>query len=221
MLAGAAATTACSLLVGTDDLSESGASVDAASVVDGAGLPDTSSPAVDAQADTGATEAGQGTTNLLDNGTFESGCTGRWVSNDPFATITESSDAHGGSRSCQICSSAFDAGGAPVYFFSIYSQVAPRSPVPGEEYQATTWIKQASAGGSFDIVTLNLAELAADGGIVDEVTSSQTTPGAGWTSVSATKAFASGVQLKVSVRLRRFNDQSACVLLDDAELVAK
>jgi hypothetical protein len=183
---------------------------------------DTAAPAEDAGGDAGQTDANDSATNLLDNGSFERGCGEGWTTNDPFATITESTVAHGGARSCQICSSAFDAG-ASLYFFSILSQTAPGVvPAPGDQYEAAVWAQKAAAGGDFAQVAVNLAALGADGGVVEETTSVPTVAAPDWTRVSMLKTFnAGGTQLQFSVRLRRYSDQSACVLLDDAELFAR
>ena len=54
--------------------------------------------------------ASGGPVNLLANGDFELGCSGGWGSPDAFLKIAESTAAHGGARSCRLCSEAFDAG---------------------------------------------------------------------------------------------------------------
>jgi hypothetical protein len=222
MSAVGAATVGCSLLVDTDDLSGGASPTDASVLESGPDRPDAPpSPQQDATSD--ASDGGQGPRSLLQNGGFELGCTAHWSTNDPFATITEETAAHGGARACRICSSAFDAGdGVSVFFFSIYSQAIEGAPAAGDAFEAAAWIRNVPATSAFDVVTVNLAAFGADGGIVEEDTSGPAVPTGDWTRVSVTKSFGSaGAKLSLAVRLRRYNDKLACVVLDDVDLVAR
>lgn len=174
--------------------------------------------------DGGSGDVVAGPTNLLTNGGFESGCSIAWKSNDPFATVTDDPVAHGGAHACRICSSAFDGGtGVSVYFFSIYSQSVDVQPTAmGRSYDAEVWLRNIAGEAPFDVAAVALDDTLADGGAGVSTLGTATTPGTDWTRAGVSQTVAAGVsKVAVSVRLRRFNDKTACVLLDDASLVAR
>lgn len=215
---------ACSLFVDTDDLA-AGAAPDAARP-SAPGSDATPVPVADANdevpAEGGSTDADSGPTNLLENGGFELGCSGRWSTKDAFVQLSSSNIVHGGAHSCQVCSNAFTVSGGPTLFFTDYLQATDERPlVPEQEIAGSVWVKNVN-DTRFDGVRVSVAALDADGGLVAEAQSPSTVPGSDWSRVAVTKSFAAGTgRLQMSIRLQRTTDKTGCILLDDAELVAK
>jgi hypothetical protein len=95
--------------------------------VDSANAPDVSDGALDAE------DAGPNLFTVYANGTFENGCPGSGYN----STVTVDTTAHGGARSCRICS---NAGGDAIFTFD---EVVGTTPIVGARYRAEAWVRPA------------------------------------------------------------------------------
>jgi hypothetical protein len=193
-----------------------------------AAAPEGSTPAPDATAAseagppdaTGAPDADAGPPNLLANGDFELGCANGWTSGDPFQTTQQSAVAHGGAHSCRICSAAFDAGdGVSVFFFSDFRQpLASAQGAAGQTYASEIWVRNdLTSGPAFDQATVVLEELDTGGAVLDHSDTVVTTPSGDWVRVGVEKTLTvGGGSVRFTLSLRRQNDHTGCILVDDA-----
>lgn len=147
----------CSALVDLDGLSgpaDAASSGDGASPLDG-GTPtdsgDKDSTATDAAADAGPDADTHVGPNLLDDSSFENGCT--WMGYQGVSTTD--STARTGTKSCRICTAPLTTD-----YFTGNSNPTGTAPVIGAKYHAVAWIRRASGaavppGAALNVRTFN------------------------------------------------------------------
>lgn len=183
---------------------------DSSSVLSDASSSDAADVHVDSAADAGVdsgADSGTPNPNVLTNPGFETGC-GQW-STGSNATITPSTDARTGQKSCKVCMT----GANDAY---VYSEV-PVSLATGDRLLGDIWVKgdKGAPIGEFQFF-LNYTGTQDD--FDGPATWLQPSTGA-WSRMSAIEDIGAPA-IKAAVVLVFDNNDGKCVLIDDASLRA-
>jgi hypothetical protein len=144
----------CSLLVGVDGLAgpiDAASSSEGGSTSEGGPTLDSSDKDAPATTDAGADADTHVGPNLLDESSFESGCTWNGFQG---TSATDSTTAHTGTKSCRVCTSPFTTD-----YFTGNSHYTNTAPAVGATYRAVAWVRTAPGAAVPPNAVLNLRTL--------------------------------------------------------------
>jgi hypothetical protein len=143
--------------------------------------------------------------NLLVNEGFELGCAG-WTSGQ--MSVSESSEARTGAKSCLLCPS--------VDFYPQFFQLPTQNVVTGDRYFGELWVRAPATVPSTAPPLLQL-KVHYSGGSVEGPTSTGAVPSSTWTRVTALfEASHDGDRVELTVHVQEAAGE--CLLVDDAAL---
>jgi hypothetical protein len=166
----------------------------------------TDAPQTEDVADSAAADAGM---NLFPLGDFElGGCSGDGY----FSSLTTDSTAHGGGKSCRVCSS-----GVSPDVFSFDSDMDGVSPSVGDHYVAEAWIRTATSAGPPAMgVELTLrTHMDAPFALGDQMSSSYTMVTGTWQRLTIELDILEPAIPKLEVVVDGQYDSGTCFLVDD------